>query len=140
MNTFSTSRTIPAEPAVIFSAFSDPKKLARWWGPSGFSNTFNTFQFATGGSWSFVMHGPDGTDYINESEFTQIIQNEKIVIRHRSQPVFTLTVTIRDSGKGSVIQWVQVFDSAEIAKSVAHIVEPANEQNLDRLTAELCPL
>jgi len=140
MKAFKTSRKIPVLPEVIFEAFRNPEKLAKWWGPSGFSNTFNQFQFKPGGKWSFVMHGPDGVNYTNESEFIDIVTNEKVVIRHHSQPNFTLTVTLTGLGEGTLVYWNQEFDSDEIAKNVAHIVEPANEQNLDRLTAEVVGL
>jgi len=138
MKAFRTSRDIPVLPESIFAALSNPERLAKWWGPSGFSNTFNHFQFETGGKWSFVMHGPDGTNYPNESEFIDIVPNEKVVIRHHSQPNFTLTITITSTAKGSNIQWNQEFDNDEVAKNIAHIVEPSNEQNLDRLSAEVC--
>jgi uncharacterized protein YndB with AHSA1/START domain len=135
MKAFTTTRAIAVLPERIFAAFSDPERLAKWWGPSGFSNTFNQFQFQAGGKWSFVMHGPDGTNYPNESEFIDIVPNEKVVIRHHSQPNFTLTVTIVGLGNGCKVHWLQEFDNDEVARSVAHIVEPSNEENLDRLTA-----
>jgi uncharacterized protein YndB with AHSA1/START domain len=137
MKTFKTSREILVPPEHIFAAVSNPERLARWWGPSGFSNTFNQFQFKTGGKWSFVMHGPDGRNYPNESEFIEIVTNEKVVVRHHSQPNFTLTILISESVKGAVVEWIQEFDSEEVAKNIAHIVEQANEQNLDRLTSEV---
>jgi len=138
MTTFKTSRVIPALPAEIFAAFVNPKRLAKWWGPAGFTNTFKQFEFTPGGKWSFVMHGPDGTNYPNESEFTDIVHNQKVVIRHHSQPNFTLTVRITNSVQSSTVYWVQEFDNDEVAKKVAHIVEPSNEQNLDRLVDEVC--
>jgi uncharacterized protein YndB with AHSA1/START domain len=137
MKAFKTSRDIAVLPEGIFAAFSNPERLAKWWGPSGFSNTINQFQFKPGGKWSFIMHGPDGKNYPNESEFIDIVPNEKVVIRHHSQPNFTLTITITSSAKGSIIHWIQEFDNDEVAKNIAHIVEPGNEQNLDRLTAEV---
>ena len=45
-----TFRTIPAAPKDVFAAFSDPERLARWWGPEGFTNTFNACEFKTGGA------------------------------------------------------------------------------------------
>ena len=137
MKTFQTSRELNCTPEAIFTAISNPRRLARWWGPNGFSNTFNLFEFNPGGKWSFVMHGPDGTDYPNESEFLEIESNEKVVIRHACQPFFTLTILIVETENGSTVYWTQDFDSEEVANKVAHIVEPANEQNLDRLTAEV---
>jgi uncharacterized protein YndB with AHSA1/START domain len=137
MITFKTSRDIPALPSHVFAAFTDPERLAKWWGPSGFSNTFIQFQFKTKGKWSFIMHGPDGKKYPNESEFTEIVPDKKVVIRHHSQPTFTLTIIITASSTGSLVQWIQEIDNDDIAKNIAHIVEPANEQNLDRLAAEV---
>lgn len=137
MKTFRTSRNIEASAKDIFAAIANQQKLAKWWGPSGFSNTFNLFEFKPGGKWSFVMHGPDGVNYPNEAEFTEIIPNEKVVIRHACQPFFTLTIQISETGNGSVLYWTQDFDSEEVAKNLAPIVVPANEQNIDRLTAQI---
>ena len=71
----------------------------------------------------------------NESEFAEIIPEQKVVIRHIVQPVFTLTVQLLATENGSLVEWNQEFESEEVAKNVAHIVIPSNEQNLDRLTA-----
>ena len=88
IKTFKTSREIPVSPERIFDVISNTEKMAKWWGLSGFTNTFNEFQFKPKGKWSFVMQGPDGKNYINESEFVEIIPNERLVIRHHSQPNF----------------------------------------------------
>jgi len=107
MKTFKTSRDIPSLPVNIFAAFNDPVRFAKWWGPSGFSNTFQQFQFKRGGKWSFVMHGPNEKDYQNEAEFIDIVPNEKVVIRHHSLPNFTLTILITPSQKGTLVEWIQ---------------------------------
>ncbi len=83
------------------------------------------------------MHGSDGTNYPNESEFIEIIPDEKVKIRHICEPFFTLTIQIEKTEKGSNVSWVQEFDNEEVAGRVAHIVIPANEQNLYRLAAEI---
>lgn len=48
MTTFNTSREIPATVEEVFAAFSHPERLSRWWGPAGFTNTFNAFEFKKG--------------------------------------------------------------------------------------------
>ena len=83
------------------------------------------------------MHGSDGTDYPNESEFVEIIPHQKVVIRPACQPFFTLSILIEESANGSVLHWIQEFDSEEVAERIASVVIPGNEQNLDRLTAEV---
>ncbi|HTI71685.1 MAG TPA: SRPBCC family protein [Candidatus Limnocylindria bacterium] len=137
MSTFQTSREIPATAEQIFAAFRDPERLARWWGPAGFTNTFTTCEFKPGGHWSFVMHGPDGSNYPNESVFAEIESPQKILVRHLSEPKFDLTITLTPSGAGTVLSWLQELENADFARRVEHIIRPSNEQNLDRLTAEV---
>lgn len=135
--TFSTSRTLPQAPAHIYAAFSAADVLASWWGPEGFSNSFELFEFRVGGRWKFVMHGPDGKSYANENLFAVLEPDTKVVITHVSPPQFTLTVGLTPAAGGTLLTWEQTFDSAETAQAVKHIVVPANEQNLDRLARAL---
>jgi uncharacterized protein YndB with AHSA1/START domain len=137
MMTFSTKRKIPASPSAVFAAIEDPERLACWWGPNGFTNTFETFEFRPGGRWAFAMHGPDGKTYPNESTFVSIVPDREIVIRHVCQPHFQLAITLQEHPDGTLLLWDQAFDDDAVANALRHIVEPANEQNLDRLTAEL---
>jgi uncharacterized protein YndB with AHSA1/START domain len=134
---FSTSRVLPFSPAVVYAAFADSAMLAQWWGPAGFTNTFEVFEFKPGGHWKFVMHGPDGADYPNESQFLELQAPTKLVIQHANQPRFKLTVSLDAAGSGTRLHWAQAFEDSQVAAHVRHIVEPANEQNLDRLTAVL---
>ena len=43
-----TSRILHASRERVFGAISDPKQLALWWGPNGFTNTFEEFDFRAG--------------------------------------------------------------------------------------------
>ena len=128
-----TERTISASPAQIFEAFRQPEKLARWWGPAGFTNTFEVFNFVPGGLWKFVMHAPNGTDYPNECVFREIEPESRVVIDHVAEPHFTLTISLRTHDAHTHLTWEQAFKSAEVAEKLRSMCEPANEQNLDRL-------
>jgi uncharacterized protein YndB with AHSA1/START domain len=132
-----TQRTVPYMPDEVYAAFSDPSRLAKWWGPKDFTNTFETFEFRAGGSWKFIMHGPDGSDFRNESVFRELEAGKKIVIRHVSHPHFTLTVSLLPSKEGTQVLWVQEFEDSKVAAAIRHIAEPGNEQNLDRLHMHL---
>ena len=137
MSVFRTSRELPATPEAVFAALRDPVRLARCWGPDGFTNSFHTFEFIPGGQWHSTMHGPDGKDYSNQAEFLEIIPDSLVRIRHISQPHFELSITLSPCAGGTLVSWVQTFENPEIAANIRHIVEPANEQNLDRLAAEV---
>lgn len=139
MNTFTNTRTLPARPEAVFAALTTPERLARWWGPAGFSNRFAVCEVRPGGRWVFDMIGPDGTVYANESVFQHIEPNRQVVVRHTCAPLFTLSITLEPVAEGTQLHWQQVFDDAAFAQAAAHILVPANEQNLDRLQAELQP-
>ena len=50
-----------------------------------------------------------------------------------SDPCFTLTVLIEKAEAGAAVSWIQSFDENSVADQMAPIVEPANEQVLDKL-------
>lgn len=132
-----TERVLSASPRKVFAAFQQPDRLAQWWGPSGFTNTFQRFEFTPGGRWVFVMHGPNGASYPNESVFREIQPDTRIVIEHVVTPWYRLTVTLTPHGDQTHLAWVQEFESPEMAAKLRRISEPANEQNLDRLQSLL---
>ena len=135
--TLRTSRTLPFSPEEIYGAFASPELLAAWWGPEGFSNTFEIHEFKEGGRWKFVMHAPDGADHQNESKFETLEPYSKIVIHHDCPPNFRLTVELTAEGHGTHVTWNQEFEDAQTAQAVKERAGPANEQNLDRLTRVL---
>lgn len=137
MSVFRHSRELPAPPASVFAAIQDPARLARWWGPDGFTNTFRTFEFRPGGPWLFTMHGPDGTDYPNESEFLEIVPGSLVRIRHVNLPRFELAIALTPSAAGTLVSWTHVFENAEFAENLRGFLEKSNEQNLDRLSREV---
>jgi uncharacterized protein YndB with AHSA1/START domain len=134
---FVHSRVIDAPRERVFKAIGDPARLARWWGPKGFSNTFEAFDFRPGGAWRLVMHGPDGTNYPNESVFVEVKAPERVVLDHLSGHHFRMTITLAERGNQTVVGWHQVFDTAAERERIAPFVVEANEQNLDRLAAEV---
>jgi uncharacterized protein YndB with AHSA1/START domain len=136
---FVHSRLIHAPRERVFRAFSEPEHLARWWGPNGFTSTFHTFDLRVGGKWTFVLHGPDGTDYPNDNVFVEVVARQRVVIEHLSASHhFYLTITFESvQNDATSVGWRQLFDTVEHKERVAHVVEEANEQNLDRLEAEV---
>lgn len=137
MSVFRHSREIPATPEAVFSAIQDPARLARWWGPEGFTNTFHTFEFRKGGPWLFTMHGPDGMDYPNQSEFLEIVPHSIIRIKHVNLPLFELSISLAPSATGTLVSWVGVFENHTFAENMRQFLEAANEQNLDRMAMEV---
>ena len=131
------SRRLAASPAEVFAAMSDPARVARWWGPVGFTNTMHQFEFKPGGRWLLTMHGPDGKSYPNESRFTRIVADQLFEIEHLSGHHFVLTIELSPVADGTEVQWLQTFDTVEHYEGIADFVAAANEQNLERLAVEV---
>ncbi|MVF22323.1 polyketide cyclase [Methylocaldum sp. BRCS4] len=135
-----SSRVFDAPRERLLKAWRDPAQLAAWWGPKGFTNTFHEFDLRPGGVWRFVMHGPDGVDYPNESVFLEVVEPERIVFQHVSGPRFQMTVTFTEEAGGTRLEWRMLFESAAECDKVRAVCVEANEQNFDRLQAQLAKL
>jgi uncharacterized protein YndB with AHSA1/START domain len=99
------SRVIDAPRELVFEAFTEVRHLSQWWGPEGFTTTTASFEFAVGGEWGFVMHGPDGTDYDEWITWTEIVRPERIALLHGARPddpdAFESVLTFEAAGAGT---------------------------------------
>ncbi len=131
------TRIIPAPRAAVWAAWADPQVLSRWWGPHGFRNTTHAFDFRPGGEWRLTMHGPDGEEYPNVLAFRVIAEPETIMLEHLSTPEFLLTGQFDDLGARTKVTFRQLFFESGVCLAVKPVCLPANEENLDRLSAIL---
>lgn len=131
------SHLIPASASAVFAAMSRADRVEKWWGPAGFANTIHTFDFRPGGRWLLTMHGPDGTDYPNESRFTRIVTDALWEIEHLSGHHFFLTLELETVEAGTRVAWRQTFDTKAHYDGLAGFVAEANAQNLRRLADEV---
>jgi uncharacterized protein YndB with AHSA1/START domain/dihydrofolate reductase len=76
------SRVLNAPRALVWEAWTNPRHVANWWGPRGFTTTIKQMDFRVGGVWEHTMHGPDGKDYPNRSTFKEIVPLERITYLH----------------------------------------------------------
>jgi uncharacterized protein YndB with AHSA1/START domain len=138
------TRLLNAPQDLVFEAFTDPKHLVHWYGPDGFTITNRSIDVKTGGSWSFIMHGPDGRDYGNRIIFLEVVKPEKIIYRHSGEDdteniSFHVTVTFQKEGNQTKLSMLTVFSSAEELEMLTrdfHVVEGAR-QNANRLAEYL---
>jgi uncharacterized protein YndB with AHSA1/START domain len=77
---FVMTRVFDAPRELVFKAWTDPKHLAQWWGPRGFTNPVCEWDARPGGKIYDVMRAPNGTDYPMGGEFREIVPPEKVVI------------------------------------------------------------
>lgn len=133
-----SSRIVPASRELVFTAWTDPNHLKKWWGPTGFTNTFNKFDLRPGGKWSFIMHGPDKGNYHNECEFVKIEKPSLIAWKRHSKPLFQVVATFEEiTSEQTNIVFRMIFDSPEECNKLKPFVVDKNEENFDRLEKEL---
>lgn len=133
-----SSRIVNAPIEIVYTAWTDPNHLKNWWGPAGFTNTFNEFDLRPVGKWSFIMHGPDKGNYQNECEFIKIEKPTLIAWKRFSKPLFKVVATFEAiSPDQTKIVYKMIFDSADECNKVKVFAVDKNEENFDRLENEL---
>lgn len=136
-----TIRDVNASIRFVFKAWTDPVHLVNWWGPKGFSNTFQEFDLRPNGRWSLVMHGPDGTDYPNESVFVEIKEPTLFSFDHLSGHFFRVITSFEELTDSTTrITFRMIFNTAEERDSLVSFIPEKNEESFDRLEAELAKM
>ena len=132
------TRVIDAPAQLVFEAWTHPDHLKYWWGPSGFATTTSAFELASGGTWRFVMHGPEGTDYENRIVFEEVTPAKRLVYHHEDGGgcnQFQTIVTFEEIDGKTRVTLQAEFPSAEERDRVLreHGAEEGGRQTLDRL-------
>ena len=136
-----SSRIVQASREIVFAAWTDANHLKNWWGPAGFTNSFNEFDLRPGGKWSFIMHGPDKGNYPNECEFIKIEKPTLIAWKRYSKPIFQVVATFEEvAADKTKIIFRQIFDTAKECNKVKAFAVDKNEENFDRLEVELAKM
>ena len=89
----------------MFKAWTDPKHVAPWWGPHGFTNPVCELDARPGGAIRIHMRGPDGTVYPMTGVYQEIVEPERLVftsaaLDKEGNPLFEVlnTVTFAEQG------------------------------------------
>jgi len=73
------TRVFNAKPEEVFKAWVDPKQVAEWYGPEGFTNEIHEFDAREGGVYRLTMKGPDGAHPLRGT-FLTIDKPKKLVM------------------------------------------------------------
>jgi len=134
------TKVVHAPRDLVFEVWTDPAHIANWWGPNGFTTTIHAMDVRPNGLWSFIMHGPDGTDYPNRIVYEEVVRPERLVYTHTSDDEddpgqFRVTVTFEEHGADTKITLRTTFKSAEARDKIVeevHAIE-GGQQTLARL-------
>ncbi|MBL8599036.1 MAG: SRPBCC domain-containing protein [Devosia sp.] len=145
------TRTLKAPRELVWKMFADPYHLAQWWGPSGFTNRVERFDFRTGGKWLHVMIGQDGRELPTDNDIVEVTPPRRIVFRNaptdprifgdNPPPGFTKTLTFDAVEGGTLLKLVCVFDTPEHKDAVVRRgFRDGTNESFDKLEAQLATL
>src|SRR2546428_7179157 len=73
------TRTFAAPREIVFKMWTDPKHMAQWWGPHGFTNPVCELDVRPGGAIRIEMRDSEGTVYPMTGTFREIVRPERLV-------------------------------------------------------------
>jgi uncharacterized protein YndB with AHSA1/START domain len=137
-NEIEITRLYDAPVTVVWDAWTDPKQLAQWWGPRGFTITTHSKDLRPGGNWKYTMHGPDGVDYPNNTKYLEVEKYAKLVYDHGGcgdrPPLFRVTVLFSELNGKTKMEMIMKLESAEAAEEIRKIIKMAGGNSTwDRL-------
>ena len=77
-------RTYNAPRELVYKAWTDPKHLAQWWGPNGFTNPVCEANAVPGGAIRIHMYHPAYPDTWVKGIFHELVPPEKIVFSNNA--------------------------------------------------------
>jgi uncharacterized protein YndB with AHSA1/START domain len=139
------TRVFDAPRQLVFKAWTNPKHVAQWWGPTGFTNPRCELDVRPGGAIRIDMRGPDGTIYPMSGVYQEIVEPERIVftsiaLDDEGNPLFenlnTVTFAEHD-GKTTITLHTRVIKSTDKALQYLRGMEFGWSLTLDRFEAHI---
>ena len=135
-------RTYDAPVQAVWDAWTDPEQVAKWWGPRGFTLTTHSKDLRSGGSWAYTMHGPDGTDYPNKTQYLEVEKYSKLVYDHGANDdrpaLFRVTVLFSETGGKTTMEMSMTLPTPEAAEQARQFIKKAGgDSTWDRLAEYL---
>jgi uncharacterized protein YndB with AHSA1/START domain len=73
------SRIIKAPRSAVWTAWTTPEHLQKWWCPRPWTTEIRGFDLRPAGAFDTLLHGPDGEESSNPGAFLEIVPQERIV-------------------------------------------------------------
>ncbi len=133
-------RTFDASLKSVWNAWTDPKQVAKWWGPKEFTNPVCEWDAVPGNKIHVDMTDPAGNTYPMGGEFHEVIENEKLVFTsialEKGEPVIEAlnTVTFTEkNGKTTVTIQISVMKVTGMGETYIQGMNEGWNQSLDKL-------
>ena len=111
-------RRLNAAPAKVYAAWTDPAKIAQWFGPDAGKVERAETDLRVGGRYTVVFFTEDGEEHHVSGVYREVVPDEKLVFtwtwRSTPERESLVTVQIKPDGAGSLLTLIheQFFDEA----------------------------
>ncbi len=137
------TRVFDAPRELGFKVWTDPKHVAQWWGPRGFTNPVCELDLRPGGAILIHMRSPDGIVYPMTGVFQEVVPPERLVFTSAAldsdgNPMFEVLTTVtfaEEGGKTKQILRARVIKKTAQAAPYLAGMEQGWTQSLERLAA-----
>jgi uncharacterized protein YndB with AHSA1/START domain len=85
--TLSLKKTFNAPVKLVWNAWTHPDHIVKWWAPKGMKVNVIEHNFKVGGTWKYTMPMPDGTEFVSEGQYLEIVEFKKIVTTASFKPM-----------------------------------------------------
>jgi len=85
--TLSIRKTFDAPVELVWEAWTRPEHIMHWWGPKGMAIAIVEHDFKVGGRWKYVMPMPNGSEFISEGQYSEIVVFQRIVTSANFRPM-----------------------------------------------------
>ncbi|SEB41985.1 Uncharacterized conserved protein YndB, AHSA1/START domain [Tenacibaculum sp. MAR_2009_124] len=85
--TITINRTFNAAIELVWEAWTQPEHIAKWWSPKGMETKIIEHDFNIGGKWKYSMPMPNGTEFIADGEYIEIVKLIKIISLANFKPM-----------------------------------------------------
>ena len=88
------TRRIPAPPAAVFAAWTDPAQIPQWFGPHGITIPSLDVDPRPGGLYRVVMRDEAGTDHPVDGVIDEVAAPQRFIFRHMGGPLTGASTTL----------------------------------------------
>jgi uncharacterized protein YndB with AHSA1/START domain len=134
------TRVFDAPRELVWDAFTKPELLKRWFGPRGWSLAVCEVDLRVGGSWRYVMQGPEGQKMGMRGVYREIVRPERSVHvesfdDYPGESIVTAVFT--EQGGKTTLNATVLYPSKEVRDTVIQMgMEHGAAESYDKL-AEL---
>ena len=134
-----TTHTFDAPRELVWKAWTDPKLIPKWWGPSRYSTIVDKMDVRPGGRWRFVQRDAEGNEFGFHGEYREVVPPKRLVgtFEYEGMPghVLVETATFEEIRGKTKLTQSSLFQNAEdLEGMLASGMEEGAAETMERFT------